>query len=180
MGHTLDSGKLPHRRYITLHQLEDISKPSLSNLLKICLQYCRSMCPRRSLRRQDRIFPPQIIAWHLPRKNQRRSSQQSSILLIQHPYQQIHQEKLGKILQRSTSKSLLEMSQQDPENGQNNENFLINLKHKLCLELWPNDETVICACGQQMDIWGDLDFCCKIITKTTMSNETRDGIYRLL
>jgi len=88
--------------------------------------------------------------------------------------------KLGKILQRSTSKSLLEMSRQDPENRQKNENFLINLKRKLCLELWPDDETVICTCGQQMDAWGDHAFCYKIITKTTMSNEIRDGIYRLL
>ena len=59
-------------------------------------------------------------------------------------------------------------------------NFQINLKHKLRLELWPDEEMVICAYGQQMDIWGDDVFYCTIITKTTMTNESRDEIIRLL
>ena len=72
------------------------------------------------------------------------------------------------------------MSRQDPESRQKNENFLINLKRKLCLELWSNKETVICAYGQQMDACGDHACCCEVITKTTISDEIRDGIIRLL
>ena len=87
--------------------------------------------------------------------------------------------KLLEILQPRTSKSLIEMSRAEPSHRQKNQNFDINLKRKLRLELWPEDDAVTCAYGQRMDIFGDHAFCCSHVKKTTMSNEIRDGIIRL-
>ena len=83
------------------------------------------------------------------------------------------QKKLDELLQPSTFKSLVDMSRSDVENRQKIENFVINLKQKLVLELWPNDGVVTCACGQHMDMdaWGDRAFCGTVVTKTTMSND---------
>ena len=73
------------------------------------------------------------------------------------------------------------MSRSDVENRQTIGNFVINLKRKLRLELWPNDEVVTCACGQRMDAWGDHAFGCTVVTKTTItSNDIRDGLIKLL
>ena len=47
------------------------------------------------------------------------------------------------------------------------------------MELWPQDDVVTCKCGQRMDRFWDHAFCCTHISKTTMSNEIRDGIIRL-
>ena len=87
-----------------------------------------------------------------------------------------HKEKLIEILESSTSKSLLEMSRTDASHRQKNQNFKINFKRKLRLELWPQEDVVTCKCGQRMDQFGDHAFCCTHIFKTTMSNEIRDGI----
>ena len=72
------------------------------------------------------------------------------------------------------------MSRTDASHRQKNQNFEINLKRKLRLELWPQEDVVTCKCGQRMDRFGDHAFCCTHISKTTMSNEIRDGIIRLL
>ena len=87
---------------------------------------------------------------------------------------------LNEILQPSTAKSLLEMSRTNASHRQKNQNFEINLKQKLRLELWPQEDVVTCKCGQRMDLFGDHAFCCTHISKITMSNETRDSIIRLL
>ena len=71
------------------------------------------------------------------------------------------------------------MSRSEPSHRQKNQNFDVNLKCKLRLELWPTDDVVTCACGQRMDRFGDHAFCCTAVKKTTMSNEIRDGIIRL-
>ena len=91
----------------------------------------------------------------------------------------ITKRKLREILQPSTSKSLLEMSRMDTAHRQKPDNFEINLKRKLRLELWPEDDVTMCSCGQIMDNFGDHAFCCKTNVKTTMHNEIRDGIFNL-
>ena len=57
----MDTGpsETSYRRYVALHQLEDIAKPSLSYLPKICIRHRRNMCRRRSLRQQVWILPSQ-------------------------------------------------------------------------------------------------------------------------
>ena len=72
------------------------------------------------------------------------------------------------------------MSRSDVENRQKIENFVINLKRKLRLDLWPNDKVVTCACNQRVDAWGDHAFCCTAVTKTTMNNDIRGGLIKLL
>jgi hypothetical protein len=79
--------------------------------------------------------------------------------------------KLLEILQPRTAKSLIEMSRSEPSHRQKNQNFDVNLKRKLCLELWPTDDVVTCMCGQRMDRFGDHAFCCTAVKKTTMSNK---------
>jgi len=71
------------------------------------------------------------------------------------------------------------MSRAEPSHRQNNQNFDINLKHKLRLELWPEDDVVTCACMPRMDRFGDHAFCYSHVKKTAMSNEIRDGIMHL-
>ena len=100
--------------------------------------------------------------------------------LQQNTKQYLTKKKPHEILWRSTSKSLLEMSRLDSANRQKNQNFEVNLKRKLTLELWPQKDVVICACGQRMDRFGDHAFRCNHTSETTMSNEIRDGIIRLL
>jgi len=75
--------------------------------------------------------------------------------------------KLLEILQPRTSKSLIEMCRAEPSHRQKNENFHINLKRKLRLELWPDDDVVTCACGQRMDRFGDHAFCYSHVKKNT-------------
>ena len=48
------------------------------------------------------------------------------------------------------------------------------------LPLWPDNDVTVSGCGQTVDAYGDHAFCCTSNTKTTMSNEIRDGLIRVL
>ena len=61
-----------------------------------------------------------------------------------------------------------------------NDHFQITLTRKLRMPLWPTHDSITCACGQQMDAFGDHTFCCKKIVKNSMSNEIRYGFIRIL
>lgn len=87
--------------------------------------------------------------------------------------------KLDEILQRTTSLSLLDMPRSEPCNRQKNDQWLVSLKRKLRLELWPKEDTVMCACGRPMDHFGDHALSCRKHNKGTMSNAIRDGIIRV-
>ena len=88
--------------------------------------------------------------------------------------------KLGEILLPSTSKALTEMPRSDPDNRMKNEQFQICLTRKLRMSLWPDAESVICICGEEMDVFGDHAFCCTKIVKKNMSDEIVNGLIRIL
>lgn len=92
----------------------------------------------------------------------------------------LSKQKLKELTQVSTSKSLLDMSRSQASSRQKNDNFIINLKRKLRLELWPNGDQVICKCGQVMDPFGDHAFNCTCCSKKAMHDEIRDGLITLL
>ena len=88
--------------------------------------------------------------------------------------------KLDEMFQRTTSLALLDMPRSDPCNRQKNQQWLVSLKRKLRLELWPKDEVVMCSCGKMMDNFGDHALGCKDCKKTTAHNDMVNGIVRVL
>ena len=99
---------------------------------------------------------------------------------VQHSLQDsVTAAKLGEILQRTTSLALLDMPRSEPCNRQKNDQWIVSLKRKLRLELWPKEETITCKCGRRMDHFGDHALSCTQHNKSAMSDAIRDGIIRV-
>ncbi|EED86272.1 predicted protein, partial [Thalassiosira pseudonana CCMP1335] len=82
---------------------------------------------------------------------------------------------LPSILEPHSSLPLVAMSRTNRQDRMDSRSFVVAMKRKLRLELWPSPSTPKCICGSMVDKYGDHFFSCQSFNKTTMSNAIRDG-----
>ena len=82
---------------------------------------------------------------------------------------------LDEILISSSSYTLIAMSHINPLHRKPNDIFMINLKMKLHLELFPPDNCPKCACGLTIDPFAKHIFSCCRVSKMVFHNQVRDG-----
>ena len=63
---------------------------------------------------------------------------------------------IPELLDSKLVQGLLDMSRSNPKNRYKNDLFGINLKRKLCLDIWPGNNAIVCPlCKKPMDRKGD-------------------------
>ncbi|KAL7531480.1 hypothetical protein ACHAXR_004065, partial [Thalassiosira sp. AJA248-18] len=82
---------------------------------------------------------------------------------------------LDEILIASSSYPLIAMSRSNPSHHKLNDLFIINLKMKLHLPLFPPGNATKCLCGVTIDPHGKHIFCCRRVSKMACHNRVRDG-----
>jgi hypothetical protein len=87
---------------------------------------------------------------------------------------------LSEILIASSSYPIIAMSRSTKSHRRPNDLFLISLKQKLFLDIFPPSNLPICICGRSIDSKGSHIFHCQSISKIPCHNRIRDGIASVL
>jgi hypothetical protein len=74
------------------------------------------------------------------------------------------------ILEPHSSLPLVAMSRTNRHDRMDSRSFVVAMKRKLRLELWPQPSAPKCVCGCAVDKYGDHFFSCQSFNKTKMSN----------